>query len=493
MKLIANEDNGLATPKKMLFAFYPFEAHGHINPALSMSNALRQKGHDTVIICINNIGYPDQRVICLKTLKEGKGNNSPAPDFKINKQISVDRRMIEEMQDLSYESDHLETLLQLFEHVALLTGQLLDPIWDQLLREVLIDLKPDVVVVDHLLAIPAIMDPAHGHKWVKVQSINPLGIYGHAYPEMYPAPYLGVSIKGTSKEQKQLSWKQYEIASAPLRPLAQQLAQLANVYKSDYSFMMPDMNISPYLNLYIFPRELDYDQETGQSLKNWIRIQSTNRPKQYKQLIELEQSADKLIDVLDIPQELRDFITSNLDEHGQAKRKLLFMSMGTIACMDLSTMQRLIALLSKTPYLVLVSKGARHQEYDLAPNMWGTKHVPQKEILLLVDLVITHGGNNTITECLYSGVPGIIVCPMFCDQLDNANRMEEKRLAARVDLNHPNSDEILLKSIEKVLLDTEMRDNIKRVSKELRQPNDGPERAAELLEQVGLGIEILKS
>lgn len=154
--------------------------------------------------------------------------------------------------------------------------------------------------------------------------------------------------------------------------------------------------------------------------------------------------------------------------------------------MDVAMMKRLVQVLSRTPYRIIVSMGARHTEFSLAPNMWGAKHVPQKEILLLVDLVITHGGNNTITECLYSGVSAIVVCPMFCDQFDNAVRMEEKHLGARVDLGKPKSDQLLLDTIEKVLEDNVMRDNIKRVSLEMRQPNEGPEKAAELIEKLAL-------
>src|SRR5699024_4957220 len=83
--------------------------------------------------------------------------------------------------------------------------------------------------------------------------------------------------------------------------------------------------------------------------------------------------------------------------------KLCYISMGTLGSADVNLMKRLADILSKTPHKYIVSKGPRHEEYDLPRNMWGDRFLPQTKIVPLVDLVITHGGNNSVTEVFAEG------------------------------------------------------------------------------------------
>jgi len=118
-------------------------------------------------------------------------------------------------------------------------------------------------------------------------------------------------------------------------------------------------------------------------------------------------------------------------------------------------MKRLVNILSKTKHKFIVSKGFLGETYELPDNMWGEKSVPQTKVLPLVDLVITHGGNNSVTETFSFGKP-MIVLPLFADQYDNAQRIQEKGFGLRLE-PYLCSEEELLTSIEKLLNDKSLK------------------------------------
>src|SRR5262249_25934506 len=79
---------------------------------------------------------------------------------------------------------------------------------------------------------------------------------------------------------------------------------------------------------------------------------------------------------------------------------LVYFSLGSLGSADVGLMDRLIGILAETPHRYVVSKGPQAEQISLADNMWGEEFLPQPAILPQADLVITHGGNNTVTESL---------------------------------------------------------------------------------------------
>ncbi|RWR99561.1 UDP-glycosyltransferase 203B3-like protein, partial [Dinothrombium tinctorium] len=147
--------------------------------------------------------------------------------------------------------------------------------------------------------------------------------------------------------------------------------------------------------------------------------------------------------------------------------KLIFLSLGSIASRLFQLMSRLVKILSKCKHKVIVVTGKFHDKYELANNMWGQPFLPQLEVLPLVDLVITHGGNNTFIETLYFGKP-MIVMPIFGDQPDNAQRAVDTKIGERFDPFTVEEGE-LLDAIDRLLRDEEMAQRIRAISKHIRE------------------------
>ncbi len=154
---------------------------------------------------------------------------------------------------------------------------------------------------------------------------------------------------------------------------------------------------------------------------------------------------------------------------------LVYLSLGSLGSADVELMQRLIDVLGKTDYRVIVSKGPQHELLTLADNMFGEEFLPQPSILPQVDVVITHGGNNTVTECFHFGKP-MVVLPLFWDQYDNAQRVDELRYGIRLD-TYRFEDEQLTDAIGSLLADGDLKPRHRAVSQQLQaSPGERPRR-----------------
>jgi UDP:flavonoid glycosyltransferase YjiC (YdhE family) len=127
-----------------------------------------------------------------------------------------------------------------------------------------------------------------------------------------------------------------------------------------------------------------------------------------------------------------------------------------------------------------VSKGPQHDAIELAPNMTGAEFLPQPAILPQADLVITHGGNNTVTESIHFGAP-MVVLPLFWDQHDNAQRVEEVGFGVRLP-TYEFEDAELHGAIERLLASDRSRLDVAAAR---LQAAPGTTRAAELISSVG--------
>jgi MGT family glycosyltransferase len=114
----------------------------------------------------------------------------------------------------------------------------------------------------------------------------------------------------------------------------------------------------------------------------------------------------------------------------------VYISLGTVFNGKPNVYRTLIAGAQAADASVIVSAGA--SEKALADLRSSTvqifERVPQVELLEHVDAVITHGGNNTVQECLAAARP-MVVIPFGGDQQANARRIERLGVGAAIPAN----------------------------------------------------------
>jgi len=224
---------------------------------------------------------------------------------------------------------------------------------------------------------------------------------------------------------------------------------------------LPDLEFlqaSRDLNLYVYPEAVDYTDRRPLD-RTWHRVESSVR------------ATDG------------EFATPDGFADRPVGSALIYLSLGSLGSADVELMRRLVAVLANTPHRYIVSEGPQHAEYELAPNMWGAEFLPQTKIIPLVDLVITHGGNNTTTEAFHFGKP-MIVLPLFWDQYDNAQRVDETGFGIRLP-TYRFTDGDLTGAIERLLGDEALRTRMAGIGAGIRE-QDGVTRAADAIEATGL-------
>jgi UDP:flavonoid glycosyltransferase YjiC (YdhE family) len=90
-------------------------------------------------------------------------------------------------------------------------------------------------------------------------------------------------------------------------------------------------------------------------------------------------------------------------------------------------------------------------------------------------------GNNTVTEAFHHGKP-MIVLPLFWDQVDNAQRVDETGFGRRLS-TYGFRDEELTDAIDELLADRALAARLAAMSSRIKA-GSGTVRAADLIERV---------
>ncbi|MFC4535860.1 glycosyltransferase [Sphaerisporangium dianthi] len=413
--------------------FMPESAYGPTNNCVGIGDILRRRGHRVVFAAeaswkgkLTALGFEEDLVDLAPPAEEEQDAGQFWKDF---------------IRDTAPEY-RKSTLAQL-ETVT-------KPIWDALidgvkyceprLKAIIERVNPDVIVEDNVITFPALLTA--GKPFVRIVSCNPLEVKGEGVPPVFsglPAADGGEweAFRAEYDRTHREIWTAFN--EWVVEQGAPALPELEFIHEGD-------------LNLYVFPEIADYTDARPLG-PSWHRLDSSVRE-------------------TDEPFELPASMAGG-------EGALIYFSLGSLGSADVELMQRVIDVLATTPHRYIVSKGPLHEEIKLAGNMWGAEFVPQTKIIPLVDLVITHGGNNTTTEALHFGKP-MILLPLFWDQYDNAQRVDELGYGVRMS-TYAFADEELVGALERLLADTGLRERLAEAGEEIRR-RDGLRKAADLIE-----------
>ncbi len=419
--------------------FFPEGAFGPTNNCVGIGDVLRRRGHRVVFIVEESFagtleaqGF-EERLMRLTPPPETE--EAPGQFWKdfIRDTAPVFRK---------------STAEQLGEFIAPTFQALIDGARyvDDRLLEIFDELQPDLVVEDNVVTFPALI--ACGRPWARIVSCNPTEVKD---PEV-PPPFSGLPVAGRG------GWEEYWVAYREAhREVHAGFSEFCQERGAPPLPADDFIHESPWLNMYLYPDEVDYRRAYPLG-ETWHNLQASVR------------ATDP---AWELPERLRG-----------GEGPLLYLSLGSLGSADVELMRKLVAELAETPYRVVVSKGPQADRFELADNMAGEEFLPQTEILPQVDLVITHGGNNTVTESLYFGKP-MVALPIFWDQHDNAQRLQETGFGVRLD-TYRHSGAELTAAIEHLLADQELAAALRNTSRRLWAAR-GTEVAADLIERVAGG------
>ena len=180
-----------------------------------------------------------------------------------------------------------------------------------ILEELLKTLKPDVIIMDQVLCVPAV--EKSGIPWIYSCSFNPLmgsESRSHLHNDVLPPASSGLPTDGDKRE-----WKEYR--DELLKSVDNMIEDFNSYVVSqgippleDHTFA----RFSPFMNIYGFPQELDYT-DIRPLPPNWYRFDNLKRT-------EMKEN-------FEIPDELKD-----------KTGKLIYFSLGTVGSGNLVMMKR---------------------------------------------------------------------------------------------------------------------------------------------------------
>ena len=162
-------------------------------------------------------------------------------------------------------------------------------------------------------------------------------------------------------------------------------------------------------------------------------------------------------------------------------RPIVYVSFGSFLSVRGDVLARVAAALQGLDVRVAIASGSTSPEaLGPVPASWFVRgFLPQVTLLRRAALAVSHGGNNTVTEAITSGVP-LLLLPFSTDQFAGAAAVEAAGLGAALDPNSASVDELRQAALGLLSLPGQTRHRLDRLSSSMTV-QAGPQRAFEAL------------
>ncbi|HEK4787381.1 TPA: glucosyltransferase [Clostridioides difficile] len=222
-------------------------------------------------------------------------------------------------------------------------------------------------------------------------------------------------------------------------------------------------------------------QRKGYEVKNFISIVSNDNDtdtivytsKEFQPMVETFSSKYSFVGPS---------VSKLIIEPKERKRKLIYISLGTINNKNVSFYKNCINAFKDSDVDVIMSVGRSTDIKSLGniPNNFEVKNsVEQIAILQKTDVFVTHSGMNSVNESLYYGVP-MVLFPQHSEQRMVAKRVVH--LGAGIMLKEDKSESIK-KAVFQVINDNEYKENATKLSKSFYNAG-GSKKAADVILQI---------
>jgi MGT family glycosyltransferase len=416
-----------------------FPEPGAIGPAMNLvgiCQALRERGHECIFVLdpgllgtVTRYGFEEVGLSCMEPM-------SPEQSAKYWDDFML--RYLPTFRTSPYEQ--ISTYVKACWEAIVDTSK-----WSVRngLGDVLRELRPDLVINDNVALYPD--TERAGCPWVRMISCSENEI---SDPDIPP------HLSGCGQDDRACFERYRARFREEIEPIHRDFMDFIESCGHERlpfpEFVLP----SPHLNLLLSPQALRYRRR---------------RPLTPDQFVYLEGCVRKESQDYELPG------FGRLDD-----APLVYFSFGSLGVADVELIQRMIGVLADAPVRVLANVGSYLERYDDPPaNVKLASWYPQVAVLPHCDVVIQHGGNNSLNETLYFGKAPLVM-PFVWDGHDNATRMNDTGLGIGMH-RYDWTDVELLGNLERLLTDRALHGRLAAISQYM-QAHDGRQTAADRIE-----------